>query len=41
MKLEKLQMMNFRSFENLEIDLNENCIVFVGANGSGKTSVWF
>ncbi|MFL0105004.1 AAA family ATPase [Tenacibaculum maritimum] len=39
MKIKKIRIQNFRSIEGLTIDLSENLNVFVGINGSGKTSV--
>lgn len=39
MYLEKLKLLNFRKFKNLEIKFNEWLNLFVGPNDSGKTSV--
>jgi predicted ATP-binding protein involved in virulence len=39
MKIKKIRIQNFRSIEEITIDLTENLNVFVGINGSGKTSV--
>jgi len=42
MRIEKLSLKNFRGFEELEIDFPEGeggLAVFIGENGSGKTSV--
>jgi len=42
MRIEKLSLKNFRGFEELEIDFPEReggLAVFIGVNGSGKTSV--
>ncbi|MCK5683496.1 AAA family ATPase [bacterium] len=39
MKIKKLELNNFRSFEHLEIDFSERLNVFVGVNGAGKTSI--
>ena len=39
MKLIKLQIRNFRSLKNLELDLEEYLSVVVGKNNSGKTSL--
>lgn len=39
MKLAKLQVENFRSLKNLEVDLEEYLSIIVGKNNSGKTSL--
>ena len=41
MRIENLSFQNFKSFENLEINLSTttNAVVFIGENGCGKTSV--
>jgi len=42
MRIKKLELKNFRGFEDLTIDFPEGesgLAVFVGVNGSGKTSV--
>ncbi|MFK7979749.1 MAG: AAA family ATPase [Saprospiraceae bacterium] len=42
MRIEKLSLKNFRGFEELEIDFPEGeggLAVFIGVNGSGKTSI--
>ena len=39
MKLIKLQIENFRSLRNLEVDLEEYLSIIVGKNNSGKTSL--
>ncbi len=39
MRLKKLKLENFRGFENLELDFHPEVTVFVGINGSGKTSI--
>ncbi len=39
MKLSKVKIENFKAIECEEIDLNSNYICFVGANGSGKSTV--
>lgn len=46
MKIESVQIRNFRKLKNCHIDLGDKETVFVGANNSGKTSaisaiVWF
>lgn len=39
MKLIKLQLKNFRSLNNIEVDLEEYFSIIVGKNNSGKTSL--
>lgn len=39
MKLSKVNITNFRCFESLSIHLEKDLNVFVGANGSGKSSI--
>ncbi|MEI7613275.1 MAG: ATP-dependent endonuclease [Betaproteobacteria bacterium] len=39
MKLIKLQIMNFRSLKNIQVDLEEYISIIVGKNNSGKTSL--
>ena len=39
MKIKKIRIHNFRSIEDITIDFSTNLNVFVGINGSGKTSV--
>ena len=39
MNLEKLQLHNFRCFEDLEITFHDKLTVVVGANGAGKTTI--
>lgn len=39
MYLEKLKLTNFRTYENLELDLEKNLNVFVGNNAEGKTNI--
>lgn len=39
MKLKKLELHNFRCFEDTEIEFNDNLNVIVGANGAGKTTI--
>ena len=46
MKIESVQIRNFRKLKNCHIDFGDKETVFVGANNSGKTSaisaiVWF
>ena len=38
-RLEKLELSNFRRFEHLEVNLHPRLTVFIGDNGSGKTSI--
>ena len=37
--IEKIKLINYRSFEILEIPFNNSRNVFVGENGVGKTSI--
>lgn len=39
MKLKSLRLLNFRSFGDLPIQFDDRLTVFVGSNGSGKTSI--
>lgn len=39
MYLEKLKITNFRTYEDLELDLSPNINVFVGNNANGKTNI--
>ena len=39
MKIKSITLSNFRCFENLEIELNDNLTVIVGNNGAGKSSI--
>lgn len=39
MFLRKLQLTSFRNFESLCIDLSQNVNIFLGKNGTGKTSI--
>lgn len=38
-RLRKLELTNFRAFEKLEVSFNKRLTVFIGINGSGKTTV--
>lgn len=38
-RLQRLELENFRGFEKLELDFEPDLTVLVGANGSGKTSI--
>ena len=40
MKIESIRLKNFRMFRDVSINNLPNCCVFVGANGSGKTSLF-
>ena len=39
MKIKSITLNNFRCFEDLRIDLNDNLTVIVGNNGAGKSSI--
>ncbi|MEI8085254.1 MAG: AAA family ATPase [Paludibacter sp.] len=39
MKLKSIKIVNFRGIKDLSIELNEKLNVFVGINGSGKTTI--
>lgn len=39
MYLQKLQLTNFRNYENLELEFGKNVNVFVGNNAHGKTNI--
>lgn len=39
MKLKKITVSNYRQFENLELNFDENLTILAGANNSGKTSL--
>lgn len=39
MHIEKLRMENFRGFKDVTIDFPSNLAVFIGVNGSGKSSI--
>ncbi|MBR6688692.1 MAG: DNA replication/repair protein RecF [Clostridia bacterium] len=39
MYLQKLKLTNFRNYENLELEFNNNVNVFVGDNAHGKTNI--
>lgn len=39
MHIEKLRMQNFRGFKDVTIDFPPNLAVFIGENGSGKSSI--
>ena len=39
MKLQSIQLANFRAFEALSFSLGERVTLLIGENGSGKTSI--
>ncbi|MBS4007651.1 MAG: DNA replication/repair protein RecF [Clostridium sp.] len=39
MRIERLKLVNFRNYAQLELDLEQNLNLFVGANGQGKTNL--
>ena len=39
MKLEKMRLLNFRCFADIDIHFHRQLTVFVGGNGSGKTAI--
>ena len=39
MKLDKIEITNFRCFESLHVELNKDVNIIVGANGAGKTTI--
>lgn len=39
MNIQRLRLDNFRCFTNFEIDIQSNCVLIEGNNGSGKTSL--
>ena len=40
MKIEKILIKNFRSLHNIELDNIPSLAVFVGENGSGKSTIF-
>ena len=40
MKIEKIRIQNFRSLHNIELDNIPSLAVFVGENGSGKSTIF-
>ncbi|NMT03918.1 AAA family ATPase, partial [Vibrio parahaemolyticus] len=38
MRLKTLKLRNFKGIDSLDLDLDKNLTVFVGVNGSGKSS---
>lgn len=41
MRIDRLELQNFKQFESFSIDLNPQFTLLVGENGSGKTSVLY
>ena len=39
MKIKELQIRNYRGFVDITFELNPNFTVFIGDNGTGKTSI--
>ena len=39
MKIENIEIHNFRNYENLKIKFNDNINIFIGNNGEGKTNI--
>lgn len=39
MRIDKIQIENFKNFEKLEVEFEKGVNLFVGSNGSGKTSI--
>ena len=39
MKIKKINIENYRSIKDIHLDLRDNLNVFVGINGSGKTTI--
>lgn len=39
MRIDKIRIENFKNFENLEVEFEKGVNLFVGSNGSGKTSI--
>ncbi len=39
MKLNRVQIKNFRSIKDIEIDFDPSCRVLVGINESGKSNI--
>lgn len=37
--LHKLKLSNYRNFQDLEVSVDNNSIILIGANGSGKTNI--
>lgn len=41
MKLKKIEIENYRAFENFSLDFNNSTNVIYGINGVGKTSILY
>jgi len=39
LKIEHLKLTNFRNYDRLELDFNQNINLFIGNNGQGKTNI--
>lgn len=39
MYVKNIMLVNYRNYENLQIELNKNVNVFIGDNAQGKTNV--
>lgn len=39
MKINSINIYNFRNYENLFVNFDENINIFIGKNGSGKTNL--
>jgi DNA replication and repair protein RecF len=39
MKLRRIELVNFRNYEKLELEFSKNIICFTGLNGQGKTNI--
>ena len=39
MKITKLNLLNFRNYDKLNIQLNDNMNIFIGDNAQGKTNI--
>ena len=39
MEIQKIKLLNFRNYENVEISFDEHLNILYGKNGSGKTNL--
>ena len=39
MKIKKIILKNYRNYDNLEIDFNDNLNIIIGDNAQGKTNL--
>lgn len=39
MKINRLKIVNYKLFQNVTIEMNENINIFVGENDSGKSTI--